>query len=158
MSRIVESPRIKEDSERLATNWIIKLGEMRTEGMRRIDQMHVNEDKRLLREAVHYLDALHIFPTVEIVGQIAGGQNQTHQEKLLFVRSRKMPNKGYFKDFYLNPEGELVAYLRIGEQTETDAAVSDYEYVKNTKAALLAAEKLIMDAREVDKKPKLRVL
>lgn len=155
MSRIVEAPKIDQDAQNQALAAVIETGNLRTKELPRVDAQHAREDKRLLKQAADFLNTLNIFPTVEVIGQHAGSEQKTHTETLLFVTTEKQHGV-YKRDYYLNPEGELITYTRVGEQSESKQVASDKEYVLYTNEALFAVEKRIKDAMEA--RPKLRLL
>lgn len=156
MTREMETPKINEDEERLAKIGIVEVSRMRIDQLPRINTQHAEEDKKLLKNAVAHLNRLRIFPTVELINPIGENGSETVSKNLLFVTNIDL-HTGFSRDYFLNPAGELLSYLKIDEHTVDRDPASDRDYINHTSEALLAIENRIRDAMKSDK-PKLRLI
>jgi hypothetical protein len=156
MAREIVAPKIIGDKERLAEIGIAEVSRMRMDQLPGVNARHAEEDKKLLKAAVTHINRLGIFPTVELIVPVGENDSETVPEQLLFVSSTTLQDD-YINDYYLNPQGVLLSYFRIGGQTVRRSPASDRDYMYETFDALLAVEHRIQDAMKTDK-PKLRLI
>jgi hypothetical protein len=149
---VVLAPRVDKDAGDLVVVALVELRDLREKGLPETLARHAEENKQLLKKGIAYINGSNglknILPTLELTISSAEGVTQTIQEQLLFVTSVGLPDDCTL-DYYLNPQGKLLAYTRAGDVTVARDPALDKDYISYiANAAFLAIEDRIKEASD----------
>lgn len=150
---VVVAPKVDKDAGELVTVALVELRDLREKELPKAWAEHIAKNKRLLKKGVAYINGSNglknLIPTLELTVPSVQDSTQAVREQLLFVTSTGLPDDRML-DYYLNSQGELLAYTRDGDITVSRGPAVDKDYISYVAdAALLAIANRVEEASSI---------